>query len=295
MVAGNRLTLTLTLTQELMTADGKKVQERRHTAWLAEGGIGALAYSGKLMAPAPLSAAGPVQTFEAMEAELKKIFTDKVLVDKTMYLYLIDELTLKPVGPVIDALTRKPVKGSIYPIEITTPSKVVPKLLPVMWVGMRAMSLYHGAAGIARMCGAPLPVMPVGSLKEVKKLVELLKQKSSVEKFGVVHDREVMSLEEAKKAEAETVRGKSLRELQRFFTEKDADKTFAGLRRLGNDDGTAVWTLLTDEKEVRAATKARAKERLTEQAAQEELVHTLLLLDVEKKKTCSACDKCTIF
>ena len=51
LVAGNRLTLTLTLTQELMTADGKKVQERRHTAWLAEGGIGALAYSGKLMAP----------------------------------------------------------------------------------------------------------------------------------------------------------------------------------------------------------------------------------------------------
>eukprot|EP00964_Phaeocystis_antarctica_P071278 scaffold43467_cov65-Phaeocystis_antarctica.AAC.6 len=137
--------------------------------------------------------------------------------------------------------------------------------------------------------------MPEDSLKEVKKLVELLKQKSSVEKFGVVHDREVMSLEEANKAEAETVRGKSLRELQRFFTKEDADSTFAGLRRLGNDDGTAVWTLLTDEKEVRAATKARAKERLTEQAAQEELVHALLLLDVEKEKTYSACDKCTIF
>ena len=40
--------------QELMTADGKRVRERRHTAWLAEEGIGALAYSGKLMAPAPL-------------------------------------------------------------------------------------------------------------------------------------------------------------------------------------------------------------------------------------------------
>ena len=135
-----------------------------------------------------ISAAGPVQTFEAMEAELKKIFTDKVLVDKTMYLYLIDELTLKPVRPVIDALTGKPVEGSIYPIEITTPSKVVPKLLPVMWVGMRAMSLYHGAAGIARMCGAPVPKMPEDSLKEVKKLVELLKQKSSVEPFGVLHE-----------------------------------------------------------------------------------------------------------
>ena len=97
-----------------------------------------------------ISAAGPVQTFEAMEAEFEKLFTDK-LVDKTMYLYLIDELTLEPVRPVIDKLTGKPVKGSIYPIEITTPSKIVPKLLPVMWVGMRAISLYHGVAGIATL------------------------------------------------------------------------------------------------------------------------------------------------
>eukprot|EP00964_Phaeocystis_antarctica_P099032 scaffold64945_cov55-Phaeocystis_antarctica.AAC.1 len=241
-----------------------------------------------------VSAAGPVQTFEAMEAEFKKLVSDKVLVDKTMYLYLIDELTLKPVRPVIDELTGKPVKGSIYPIEITTPSKVVPKLLPVMWVGMRAMSLYHGAAGIARMCGAPVPKMPEDSLKVAKTWVSLLKQKSSVEKFGVLHE-EVMSVKEAGEQEKQTVRGASLRELQSFLAKEDADKTFAGLCRLGNDDGTAVWTLLTDEKEVQAAIKARAKERLTEQAAQEELVHALLLLDVEKKKTCSACDKCTIF
>lgn len=38
----------------LMTADGRQVRERRHTAWLAEDGIGALAYSGKLMQPSPL-------------------------------------------------------------------------------------------------------------------------------------------------------------------------------------------------------------------------------------------------
>jgi alkylated DNA repair dioxygenase AlkB len=38
----------------LLTADGHRVRERRHTAWLAEDGIGALAYSGKLMKPARL-------------------------------------------------------------------------------------------------------------------------------------------------------------------------------------------------------------------------------------------------
>ncbi|KAG8463759.1 hypothetical protein KFE25_004032 [Diacronema lutheri] len=39
---------------ELLTADGRRVRERRHTAWLADNGIGALAYSGKLMPPAPM-------------------------------------------------------------------------------------------------------------------------------------------------------------------------------------------------------------------------------------------------
>ena len=112
-----------------------------------------------------------------------------------------------------------------------------------------------------------------------------------------------MSLEEANKAEAETVRGKSLRELQRFFTKEDADSTFAGLRRLGDDDGTAVWTVLTDEKEVRAAIEARAKERLAEQAAQEKFYSKLLLERKEpttvepvgsSKAKVSSCSKCLI-
>jgi alkylated DNA repair dioxygenase AlkB len=61
--------------QELMTADGKKVQERRHTAWLAESGIGALAYSGKLMAPAPLAASdGVAAVREALEADTAERF-----------------------------------------------------------------------------------------------------------------------------------------------------------------------------------------------------------------------------
>ena len=204
-------------------------------------------------------AADPIRTFGAMKASFMELVTAE-----TMYFYLIDELT------------GKPVKGGIYPIEITTPSEIVPKLLPVMQVSMRAMSLYNGAAGIARMCGAPLPSVPTGWCKGAQESIALLGQKSSVEKFGVVHD-EVMSAEDAATAEAKTVRGASLRELQRFFKEKDVENTFAGLRRLGDDDGTAVWTVLTDEKEVREAIEARAKERLAEQVAQEEFVHAVLL------------------
>ena len=57
--------------QELMTADGKRVRERRHTAWLAEEGIGALAYSGKLMAPAPLGASAGVAAVRTASAETR--------------------------------------------------------------------------------------------------------------------------------------------------------------------------------------------------------------------------------
>ena len=91
-------------------------------------------------------------------------------------------------------------------------------------------------------------------------------------------------MEEAAKAEAKTVRGKSLRELHRFFKDKDVGNDFAGLRRLGNDDGTAVWTLLTDQKEVRAAIEERGKERLAEQTAQEEFVHALLLFKLGREE-----------
>ena len=45
---------------ELRTADGRTVRERRHTAWLADEGIGALAYSGKLMSPTALDASPTV-------------------------------------------------------------------------------------------------------------------------------------------------------------------------------------------------------------------------------------------
>eukprot|EP00964_Phaeocystis_antarctica_P024514 scaffold13733_cov63-Phaeocystis_antarctica.AAC.3 len=213
-------------------------------------------------------AADPIKTFAAMKATFEELVTDK-----TMYLYLIDELT------------GKPVKGGIYPIEITTPSEVVPQLLPVMQVGMRAMSLYSGVAGIARMCGAPLPSMPTGWCKGAQDSIALLKQKSSVEQFGVLHE-EVMSVEEAATAEAMTVRGASLRELQHFFAYQDAGNTFAGLRRLGDDDGTAVWTVLTDEKEVRAAVEARTKERKAEEAVERKL--KAVELDAAEKEAAEA-------
>ncbi len=122
--------------------------------------------------------------------------------------------------------------GGIYPIKITKPSKMVPKQLPVMQAGVRAMSLYHGAAGIARMCGYPVPVLPEKWRSKAQSSVERLKQESSVEAFNVVHEQ---AMADGKKEQ--TVRGAAMRELQDFLAEYDKSRRYAGLGRIGDKDG----------------------------------------------------------
>ena len=90
-------------------------------------------------------------------------------------------------------------------------------------------------------------------------------QESSVEKFGAVHAK----VQDGHN-EQETTRGASLRELQRFFEEHDKDKGYAGLRRIADEDGTAVWTLLK-ETEVAAQLEKRARERREEEQRHEKI------------------------
>ena len=70
--------------------------------------------------------------------------------------------------------------------------------------------------------------------------------------------------------EQETTRGASLRELQRFFTEHDQDEGYAGLRRIADEDGMAVWTTLK-ETEVPAQLEKRAGDRRKEERRHEEI------------------------
>ena len=94
-------------------------------------------------------------------------------------------------------------------------------------------------------------------------------QESSVESFGAVHAK----VQEGDN-EQETARGASLRELQRFFKEHDGDKGYAGLRRIADEDGTAVWTLLK-ETEVAAQLERRARERREEEQRRDDLFSAL--------------------
>ena len=90
-------------------------------------------------------------------------------------------------------------------------------------------------------------------------------QESSVEKFGAVHTKVKEGNEEQ-----ETTRGASLRELQRFFKEHDKDEGYAGLRRIADEDGTAVWTILK-ETEVAEQLEQRTKERREEERRHEKI------------------------
>ena len=182
-----------------------------------------------------------------------------------MWFYLIDELTGEPVRST----------DGVYPIRITEPSELVGKLLPVMQVGLHAATLVNGVSGVVRMFGYPFPSVPE-KLREGN-FVEVLKQESSVEKFGAIHEHV-----ETQDEQATSVRGASLRELEKFLAKEDPRGTYAGLQKVGDDsDGTAVWTTLTRGlvAEPLASCSARSGRR-----AERRAIHLLFL---RRRKNCS--------
>ena len=72
--------------------------------------------------------------------------------------------------------------------------------------------------------------------------------------------------------EEETTRGASLRELRRFLKEHDKVEGYAGLRRVGGDDGAALWTAILKETEVAAQLEKRAAERQSEERRHEKFI-----------------------
>ncbi|KAK1736247.1 serine/threonine-protein kinase [Skeletonema marinoi] len=199
-------------------------------------------------------AAGDIdKAFETIKEGIKDL-----IVGNEMYLYLIDELT------------GKPVEAKGWPLIITTPSEKVPRLIPLMQVGMRAISICNGAAGFAKVFGIPAPKVPKEWLKGAQDSVELLKQESSVQEFGIVHAQVKGGTQENT-----SVRGASLREFQDFLKTNDPGQKegknghFAGLQRFGDpEDGTALWTALTDQSAIENALKERANEREEEERKQ---------------------------
>eukprot|EP00985_Skeletonema_marinoi_P031833 scaffold37823_cov201-Skeletonema_marinoi.AAC.9 len=204
--------------------------------------------------------------------EIIKEGIDDLIVGKTMYLYLVDELT------------GKPVRADGWPLIITTPADLVPKLLPLMQIGIRAMCIYNGTAGLAALFGFPLPRVPKDWSKGAQESVELLKQESSVQEFRVVHEEVEGGTEEKK-----SVRGASLRAFVDFLNKNDPGRKegkrgdFAGLQRTGDpEDGAALWTALTDQSDIENALKERAKQREEEQPKQNEHIKKMAVEEIRK-------------
>ena len=247
---GSSVTATGGLASVTFTEDGPRVEAVGRSKEYVDKFNTGMKWVHRLKTIGSKVAAGKVgDAFETIKEGLGDLVTGE-----SMYLYLVDELTCEPV------------RAEGYPIVITKPSEIVPKLLPVMQVGLRAMSIYNGAGGIARLFGYPVPKVPEAWATGARESVELLKQESSVAQFGVVHEEAMEGSEESK-----SVRGHSLRVFTDFLQKNDpglkAGKSgdFAGLQRIGDpNDGTALWTTLTDPQEIKSALEARGREREAE-------------------------------
>jgi serine/threonine protein kinase len=163
----------------------------------------------------------------------------ELLIDEKFYLYLLDERTMMPV--VVEG-------DKVYPIKITTPAEFVPKMLPLMKVGLKAAAALNGVSGIARLLGYPLPCIPEEYMEMANKAVGKFDNKSSVAEFDTIQScLDSKPQENGSNGERanESARGAPLRELARFLLQHDPKRTYSGLRRVATPLGDCCWT--TDE------------------------------------------------
>ena len=191
--------------------------------------------------------------------EAAKLAVD--MTNKSYYLYLIDEVTGKPVIPEEDG-------DDTYPIEITKPGEWVGKLMPFMKTGLKVMAVANGICSVAQCFFPGVPTIPASIRNKAKTAVGALDQESSVAEFNSLS----VTLEGADGEGGKTKggqRGAALREFERFLGEHDKDKTFGGLRRTvfqtGDKAGTAVWTLEEDEAVINAIAEASAAKMAAEE------------------------------
>ena len=154
---------------------------------------------------------------------------------KKHYLYLIDEFTCKPV---VEADKGK--GKDVYPIEIVSSSPLFKEAMPAMLMGIQALQAANGILTVASMLGAPCPKLPA-EMGVFQKMKECTKE-STVAQYDVLQ-----GCMEGGKEEVKVVRGHDLRKLGEFLHKEDADKTYAGLRRMCNADGCVLWTRHVEE------------------------------------------------
>jgi len=128
--------------------------------------------------------------------------------DKPVYLYLVDELTGMPMDGDSDQPT--------YPIEITSPKEKLRELVPLMCLGITAMSLVSNGGGLARMFGIPVPKLSSTAKGSMRAFANKMSKANSAEQFDCLQ----ASIGDAKQSDSTVVtkqiRGKALRKICEF-------------------------------------------------------------------------------
>lgn len=156
-----------------------------------------------------------------------------------VYMYLIDEYTGKPVIP--DKMDE------IYPIPINviTDGEFLKSISPYLAIGFKFVSTANSIAGMINYLGFPTPTIPIDRSTEafIKSFVDgnsvgensnLSKAVSSVISKDQNGNTNVPNIQ--------NTRGAALRELKKFFTDKDRNGTFCQLRRVAAVTGHCMWT-----------------------------------------------------
>lgn len=112
-----------------------------------------------------------VQDIQGTVKEIINSEAKKLCHEESLYLYLVDEMTLQPVVRIDD---------SVFPIEITTQSELIRSLLPWMKVGFSAACLINSATGIAQLLGYPVPHVSSENMTQVNNSLARLGQATSI-------------------------------------------------------------------------------------------------------------------
>jgi hypothetical protein len=172
--------------------------------------------------------------FKGKVAEMKS-----KLVDKEMYMYLVDEFTNEPVFD----------PTGLYPKVIETKSDLVDQHMPMMRVGLQAMAVMNGAAGLAScFCpGVPNRLVPKGLMEKATKFVDGLDKESNVADYDVLQGE----VERQGDGSSGAKRGGELREYEKFLMEHDPKGAFANMMRICNKDtGKAIWVTKESVKKI---------------------------------------------
>jgi len=102
-----------------------------------------------------------------------------------LYLYLVNEVTHKPVIPPGSHLEGS---TSIYPLKITAPEEFVRHFMPLIKVGLKATAVWNGVVGLAQCFGYPAMELPEDVSNSIESAVGARAPKSLLAEFDVLQD-----------------------------------------------------------------------------------------------------------